>query len=435
MSGKVYYVGSEQEVAHHARPLSDRFDVEIIDPRRVTEVAGPNDLAIFFSEHFERFRTAITRLRDRGCRTLYCIDGILEWRNAFENRPTEPACPWTMRPVLCDKVAAIGRSQARLLDYWGNGNRIELIGLPRFDSLASQLPQQPDRNPGPDPAEEKNNKSETSERTLLVMTAKWPAFTEQQQENLERSLIDLRDWLATRPEIRTIWRLTQGLEEKLGIENRFGSFTGTELIEQIRQCDAVITTPSTAMLESMLLGRPTAILEYNDSPQLNETAWQIRHALQIEPVVRELLSPPPVRMAQQHFALHDTLECHSPALPRLCRLIEVMLQAPAGSLTDRMIPIESVDRVSTFGNEFLFAGYRLQNATDELQWKTQVAFLEREVDRLRERNELLEREFNRAKTTIDRLFSNPVVSPFIKAGEIARGVFSTKPRDRKTDSN
>lgn len=131
--GKIYYVGTEQEVAHHARPLQQHLDISIVGPDQIVEQAVAGDLAIFYSEHFDRFRNAVQKLKTLGVATLYAIDGILEWRNAWENSKIEPACPWTMRPVLSDKVVCIGNQQARILASWGNTEKIEVVGIPRFD--------------------------------------------------------------------------------------------------------------------------------------------------------------------------------------------------------------------------------------------------------------------------------------------------------------
>ena len=59
MCAKVFYVGTEDEVAHHARPIQDRFEVEIVPPEKIALEATKDDIAIFFSEHFQRFRIAI----------------------------------------------------------------------------------------------------------------------------------------------------------------------------------------------------------------------------------------------------------------------------------------------------------------------------------------------------------------------------------------
>lgn len=415
MRGKVYYVGTPSEVAHHARPLSLKMDVEIISPEEVVNVATDQDLAIFFSEHFRRFRTAINQLKRKRCRTLYAIDGILEWRNAFENREEEPACPWTMRPVLSEKVAVIGRSQARQLSFWGNYEKIEVIGLPRLDTLrqfdsnqieSSSIPNRDERSP--------------AKKRILVTTAKWPSFTDEQMVNVEEGLSDLKSALDNMEDFATItWRLTGGLAEKIGVENSFSSSDGEEFQEQLRHCDALITTPSTAALEAMLVGIPTAVLEYNDCPQLYESAWQIRIERHMQRVLNELLEAPECKMAQQEFILHDTLECKSSAGDRMVNLIEKMLGFPAGEMPQGLVPIDDSNSESKLDHHFLFNHHQLFQSNDLTELQAHAAELERDDARLQERNELLEREFNRAKATIDNVFNNPFVSPFLKASDLA----------------
>ncbi|MDA7541444.1 hypothetical protein N8639_01245 [bacterium] len=407
MCGKVYYVGTGEEVAHHARPLASKLDVEIISSEKVADVATNRDLAIFFSEHFRRFRTAINQLKQKGCRTLYAIDGILEWRNAFETQNEEPACPWTMRPVLSEKVAAIGRSQARQLSFWGNRKKIELIGLPRLDDLANFEKQNPLRQL-------------TSKKHLIVMTAKWPGYTDEQILNVEESLFDLKkalDFMKERVDVT--WRLTGGLAEKLGVVNSFSNANGDEFHQQLKECDALITTPSTAILEGMSCGIPTAILEYNDCPQLTDSVWQIRTERHLKKVLNELLNPPESKLAQQDFVLHDTLECHSAASNRLVDLIDKMFTFPAGEMPESLVPIDETTIVGQLDHQFLFSHHKLFETNNVLELQAHAAELERDDNRLQERNELLEREFNRAKATIDNVFNNPFVSPFLKAGDLA----------------
>ena len=97
--------------------------------------ACPGDVALFYSEHFDRFRDTCLQLKRRNVGTLYLIDGILEWRNAWETEADEIACPFTMRPALADKIACIGASQARVLDSWGNHGKTEVVGIPRLENL------------------------------------------------------------------------------------------------------------------------------------------------------------------------------------------------------------------------------------------------------------------------------------------------------------
>ncbi len=127
----IFFVGTQTEVGHHASPLQKRLaNVVVAPPEDVLSTARPADLAIFSSEHFDRFRDACCQLKQRDVATLYLIDGILEWRNAWDNRKNEPACPWTMRPVLSHKVACIGPSQRACCAVGVTNQRSNWSGFP-----------------------------------------------------------------------------------------------------------------------------------------------------------------------------------------------------------------------------------------------------------------------------------------------------------------
>ena len=264
----VYFVGHESNVAHHAAPFADRLNVQIVAPEKVVEQANPGDLAIFYSEHFERFRESCKQLKARNVATLYMIDGILEWRNAWENRPDEIACPYTMRPVLAHKVACIGHSQARVLDSWGNAGKTEIVGIPRLDSYSNATVTDLARQEASD------------QFRVLVMTAKTPGFTPEQIETTKQSLIDLKDWQTKNPtignrKVEFIWRLTGDLASEIGVKNQLNDLSGGELKDSLNQADAVVTTPSTAILEAMLTELPVAILDYHNCPHYVTAGWDI----------------------------------------------------------------------------------------------------------------------------------------------------------------
>jgi hypothetical protein len=317
MSIPLYYVGTPEEVAHHARPLARNFDLRIVSAEEVVRVAQPGEVCVFFNEYFPRFRDACLDLKAKGCPTLYAIDGILEWRNSWELPEHGSCCLWVMRPVLSHKVACIGRSQARVLESWGNLGKCEIVGVPRFDSLANRKPRQ--RQPR-DPFR------------VLIITAKCPGFSPDQVARTKDSLADLKRWFDEHPRlgettIEPVWRITQGLEKKIGVENRLSDTTGADLATVLQNIDAIITTPSTAMLEGMLQGVPVALLDYHNRPHYVPAAWRITADQQIDRVLSELMNPTAAQMLYQHSILHDALECHAPATPRLVELIHKMHEA------------------------------------------------------------------------------------------------------------
>jgi hypothetical protein len=309
----IYYVGTPAEVEHHARPLVEEFDVRIEDAESVLLRAQPGDVCVFYNEFHPRYRTAWEVLTRRQCPSLYAIDGVLEWRNLWEFPPGMSSL-WTARPILSDKVACIGRSQSRIFESWGYADLCELVGVPRFDPLLGRGPRV---------------RRAHEPFTILVLTAKAAGFTPDQWQRAVQSLKDLRAWFDSHAQIgatavQPLWRIARGLEVAVQVDNALTDTTGQELAQVLLGVDAVITTPSTAMLEGMLQGVPVALLDYNNAPHLAPAAWRITAREHINQVVPQLLAPPMEKMDYQRHLLHDSLECATPALPRLCELIHKM---------------------------------------------------------------------------------------------------------------
>jgi hypothetical protein len=128
-------------------------------------------------------------------------------------------------------------------------------------------------------------------------------------------------------DVEPVWRLTFELEAKLGVRNELSDVTGREIARVLGSVDAMVTTPSTCMLEGMLHSTPVALLDYHNCPHYVPAAWSITAPDHLDQVMPEILSPPPTQMLYQDTILHDALECHTPALPRLVRLIEEMIRA------------------------------------------------------------------------------------------------------------
>ena len=244
--------------------------------------------------------------RAAGIPSLVMQDGVLEWRCQYEN-PAFGAGggPPQHQPVLADKIACLGPSSARHIASWGNATKVEVTGMPRLDYLlARKTP--PRREPG---------------CRLLVMTAKKPGFSEAQTRTTVRSLTDLKDCLSSCEGVEVTWRLTKNLSAQLGVENHLTSLFNGELADLLSQVDGVITTPSTAMLEAMLLERPVACLDYHNVPRFVPTAWTISAPEHIAGVVADLLAPPAAKMAFQRECLRDSLLCASPASQHVAELI------------------------------------------------------------------------------------------------------------------
>ncbi len=245
---------------------------------------------------------------------LIIADGVLEFRNTWMNPDIVPGS--LFQPVAGHKIAVLGNAQARVLESWGNIGKCEVVGSPRFDSLLA---------PTQTMCEERES------FRILVTTARRPGFTDDQLKAVRQSLVDLKQWLDEHPAlgyhpVKIIWRLTAGLEDDLGIDAPPHDTCGTSLAELLPNVDALITTPSTTMIEGMLAGKPVAVLDYTNSPVYTPPAWSITARDHIDGVVPELLQPPEAKLQFQRMTLDDALACTSPATPRMHQLIREMLR-------------------------------------------------------------------------------------------------------------
>ncbi|QEG21551.1 hypothetical protein [Mariniblastus fucicola] len=424
----VYFVGTESEVAHHAAPLMDvdSFGTQVIDPAEVVDAANDGDIAIFFSEHFDRFRNAVVELKAKRVATIYLVDGILEWRNAWQNRDDEPACPFTMRPVLCDKVVAIGPSQARVLSGWGNAGKIEVVGIPRLDQRTRQWRESTGYQPAVD----------NSRFRILVSTAKTPGFTDEQIETTVRSLSDLKQYFEATTsvfgrQIEVEWRLTAGLDQRIDVANRLSNLNGTELHAAIERCDAVVTAPSTSMLEAMLQHKPTALLDYHLCPQYVPAAWNIRSSQSIGVVIEQLANPSAARLQFQNGVLGDALQVCESATDRLVQLIHSMFAetdrqndtTKSFEFTSSLLPNAvwaselggahcKMDFASVFANYNEFT-----DDCDVPELQAQLAHARREIEHLHRIEDGLRAELAEAHSIFESIHQHPIAGPIVRIRE------------------
>ena len=327
------------------------------DPERMLR-AHPDFVVCVNDYHFDVTR-CLDAARDRQIPSLILQDGILEWRCQFENPlfGSGGGAP-QHQPVLADKIACIGQASLRRIAAWGNAPKVELTGMPRLDALSKQC-YRPRSSPGV---------------SILVITAKNPGFTPSQREITLRSLRDLQSELALIPNVRVTWRVSKSLAEELQVENRLTQIGSIELAEEIQQVDAIISTPSTAMLEAMLLGRPVASLDYHNVPQLMPTPWRISSRDHVREVVNEILQPPAAKMAHQHEILADSLVADGCASMRVRRLMEEMLSCKKAN---RPLPFDILGEQK---RHFCFHPFPLRDL-----YPNHSVFEETDIDNLRAR--------------------------------------------------
>jgi len=288
----------------------------------------PDDAAIVITHmHYSWEELSILRkLHDQFPQVpvLILSDGILEYRNTWEH-PDLPEGS-LFQPLFGHKLACIGKSQVRAVESWGNLGRCESVGLPRLDAVMASKPRKMSLK-----GIFGKKKLGKGKFRLLIATANTPAFDDEQRETVVNSLAHLKKIIDANTvingrKVEVVWRLASGLDEEIGLPApKKGK--KPSLLSVIDKVDAVITTPSTLYLESVLKKRPTAILDFHNTPMYVASAWSISAPAHTRRTLLELESPPEPKMLFQESVLQDNLECRTPAVPRLIELITVMVEA------------------------------------------------------------------------------------------------------------
>ena len=221
------------------RLLADQAPVRLSPKTRVVII---KDQTSFIA------RYALEQGKRVGATIVLLMDGIVEYRNTFLN----PAVGATfLRPAPADVVACAGEMDRRTLAAMGN--HAVVTGLPRLAGLHSL--------PAP-----------SADLGILVATANTPAFGDAERARLLAALATIRDECAA-GHIRVLWRLTGGLENDLGV-----MCDRRPLARVLADVRAVIATPTTLLVESMLAGRPTILLDPHPVPCWQMAPWIIRTA-------------------------------------------------------------------------------------------------------------------------------------------------------------
>ncbi len=244
-------LSSEHDFAGLAEALCARG----LQPLRMSEIdaAAADNVAAVVVRDLESplCRYALRRAAAAGARTVLLMDGIVEWRNTFTNPRVGPDF---LRPAPVELIACAGENDRRILESLGN--RAIATGLPRLTTVVAALLPPDDNAP------------------VLIATARTPAFDGEQRRRLLDALARLKAALSVRG-VPVLWRLTGGLHHEIDVPNDEGP-----LSDALARCQAVLTTPSTLLLEAMLAGRPVGLIHPHATPlwPLAPVVWRDGHA-------------------------------------------------------------------------------------------------------------------------------------------------------------
>jgi hypothetical protein len=265
----------------------------------------PPDVLLVSREWSRGTRVAVARARRRGVPVVYLMDGIIEWSYVWNNLSYVRPEGTVLQPLLASHICTIGRRPARILAGMGLADRIHIVGMPRLDGV--------DRRRMFDPAKT---------ATVVITTARTPAHNVEQKVYVRRALRDLKRWFDAHASARAAWRIAPELAAELNVPLD----DSPSLLDSLRDASGLVSFASTTLVEGMLMGVPTALVDYRTVPQYVQTAWEIRSSDHIDTTLHDLLHPRQERLAFQDWCLREEMEPGDASL----RLADVLRRAIAG---------------------------------------------------------------------------------------------------------
>ena len=272
---------------------------------------------IVSDEYWQPSRLAIAACRASGIPTFHVMDGIVEWRNLYENPRTaipENGAP-LFQPLMSDLTFTMGHAQKTVLQWLGNTN-VVATGLPRLDDLTVR----PCRTiPAQIPAR------------LLIATANTPWFDAEQESVFRREFSRLVSLLTNLPvtsrPVSCTWRIAQVVAQAFNLVVR----PDVPVAVALAECDALITTPSTLAVEAMLQGVPVLVFDPFACPPFTPSAWSATSAEGVIQLLPSLLAPCPNRCRLQDSLCHAIAPSDGGAAKRVAMTIQSFLH-------DRSVP-------------------------------------------------------------------------------------------------
>jgi len=250
-------------------------------------------------------RLAVIKCSQQGIPTFHFMDGILEWRNLFENPRSTDASRGSplYQPILSDFTFCLGELQKLQLEWLGNSN-VVASGLPRLGSEktpTSRLQTHP------------------STRSVLIATANTPWFTDQQKLEFCREFVPFYEHCRDQSEFSIKWRLAPSLWNELGEKNPGAS---SNPLDDLQSVDCVVCTPSTLVLEAMQFGVPTMVFDPYNRPDFLPSAWRATNGATAFKMIPVLLESDPQRCLLQNVLRDYQISNSAETIPKILSVIQ-----------------------------------------------------------------------------------------------------------------
>ena len=294
---------------HHYQAVVEEFDFkDQLSPPFDDSLQNVDGLIVSCDQH-PLSRLAVAACKSRGIPTFHVLDGVIDWRTTFDNPKFDLDCGGVplFQPLLSDCVFAMGELQKRQLAWLGNKN-VYATGFPRFDPLQTR----PCRSGAVD-----------HQPRLLIATANTPWVTAEQQQVVTSQFRGLMEGIdKSTPQIEPTWRIARSLGETLGL-NVNANGTAAQALDN---ADAVITTPSTFAVESILKGVPTLIFDPFAFPSLTPSAWHANHWESVLFQLPNLLTPSSAQAQHQNWLAKSSFRADGLAANRIAETINRVIK-------------------------------------------------------------------------------------------------------------
>lgn len=228
----------------------------------------------------------ILKAKKFGVPTYLITDGIIEWENCYSHRAVKKSKQRLFSVMFHDYIVCPGIFEGQFI----NERQINLSYLPKkvFPEVMN------------------SSRKKNSTKVVLVTTANTAYFNDGELIELARLINEILDYQKKSMEKFEVKLrvFDEALLARLNMDG-FENDIESSFNELINDVDALITTPSTIVLTSMLNDIATCQLIYRNSPMFVQSGWMYHGSCDFEYVINGMLNRDAERLAYQRKVLKE----------------------------------------------------------------------------------------------------------------------------------
>lgn len=243
-----------------------------------------HDAVLVFNEWKPSNRIFIDKIKSHKIPVLYLVDGVIDWNYLHHNWSYIKPQGAFLQPMISDYLGVIGNDQKDILSTIVPISKIKVVGIPRLDKFKI------------------NDETHEAKYDVLVTTPTTPYLNKETKIQVSVALKNLKDFFSKK-NLNANWRIRPDIASEIDVKSNFK----TSLKNQISRSKCVISFSSTIIIESMLLGKPTGLLDFSNNPKLINTAWILSGKENIPSFIDSILNPSKSLISYQNLCLNKLL--------------------------------------------------------------------------------------------------------------------------------